>query len=127
MLVENLKKLAFWSKFVGVFYVISGVISALVGVFAFIVGAIPGLILAFIGWKLCKASKDARELAYSITECELDRHLLSEMVEKYGDAVKVLGIYIIVGIILAIIFIIIAIIVGVASINSLSHISMINF
>lgn len=112
MLSDNLKKLSFWSKFIGICFLISGIISGILGIFAYIIGAIPGIITAFIGWKLCKAAKDARLFAYSINEAELDRQLLSDMVEKYTSFFRILGIYMIVGFIFFVIFLILAVALG---------------
>lgn len=121
MLVDSLKKLSFWSKFIGIFYIVTGVISALIGVVAFVIGAIPGIITVFIGWKLCKAANDANTLSYSNEETELDKYLLSQMVEKYTSFFKILGIYTIVGIVLAIIFILVVIVLGAFVFNNYTN------
>lgn len=52
---ETLSKLASWSGFCGVMFIILGVLGAIGGLFAFIIGAIPGIIMIMMGVKLLNA------------------------------------------------------------------------
>ncbi len=52
---ETLSKLASWSGFCGVMFIILGVLGAIGGLFAFIIGAIPGILMVMMGVKLLNA------------------------------------------------------------------------
>ncbi|MHC1681598.1 MAG: DUF5362 family protein [Clostridiaceae bacterium] len=129
MFIDNLKKLSFWSKFVGVCCIVFGVILIIFGLIALVVPSeegilsgligllimeIPAVIVFIIGLKLCKAANNARALSYSVSGDELDKNLLSDMVEKYTSAFRIMGIYIIVAIVLFVIIFLIMIVVGVS-------------
>lgn len=97
---ENIKKLAFWSSLLGWIMLISGVINAIIGLFAFIIGAIPGAITAFLGYKLIKASQQAKRL-YEEGPSE---NCFNEFLIHFYQFFKIQGIVFIIGLVLAVLF-----------------------
>lgn len=95
---KHLKELAFWSKFVGWCFLITGIISALIGLFALIIGAIPGVITSVMGWKLIKASSHAEKLSHS----ENDEVTFEAFLQNYLTFFKIQGILFMISIVISI-------------------------
>lgn len=96
MASEQLKKLAFWSKFVGWCFLVTGILSALIGLFAFIIGAIPGMITSFMGWKLITAGTHAEKISYT----ENDEGAFEDFIQNYLTFFKIQGILFMISIVL---------------------------
>nr|WP_295974177.1 DUF5362 family protein [uncultured Bacillus sp.] len=99
----HINSIAKWGKFLGYVYIIVGAIYALFGLFAFIVGAIPGVIMIFLGIFLLRAGKEADNLLR-----EYEEQPMAEMLNNISKFLKVTGILMIIGFVLAIISIIFA-------------------
>lgn len=90
-IVEILRSIQKWGKFVGWLTIISGSLSALFGLFAFVIGAVPGVITIFLGIFLVKVAASAEILTRQYEETQMEELLLN-----IGKYLKLQGILIIV-------------------------------
>lgn len=104
-LLETISK---WSGFVGIMTIITGALTCLGAIATFGVSLIPGIIQIILGVRLrnAKTSVD-RYLAGDARE-------INGIFESLGSYLKLQGILIIVGLVLAVIGIIIALVVGIS-------------
>ncbi|MFA5524531.1 MAG: DUF5362 family protein [Tissierellales bacterium] len=104
-ILETLSK---WSGFLGIMTIITGALTCIGGIGTFGISLIPGIIQIILGVKLrnAKTSVD-RYLAGDARE-------INSIFENLGSYMKLQGILIIVGLVIAVIGIIIAIIGGIA-------------
>lgn len=99
-MVENLKKLATWTNFMGWVTFICGILSAIPGVFMLGIGAVPGVISAMLGWKLITVAKNANQIARNN---EVDEATLTLVINDLTTYFKVQGIMMIVVMVLMVI------------------------
>lgn len=69
---DKMELLQRWTGILGIIFIISGVINALLGAFFFLVGAIPGIISIILGVKLRGARKYAKEYLETNNSYSLD-------------------------------------------------------
>ena len=96
---KTIERIAKWGKFLGIFTMIMGVLSAVSGLFAFVVGAIPGLLTAWFGYLIYKTGEDASKFLHNHKEEHVENVL-----DMYGKLLKFFSIYMIVSFAIGLLF-----------------------
>ena len=111
---EYLETTSKWAGLVGIFTIISGVLTCLGAIGTFGISLIPGGINIFLGLKLNKAKKSIESYLNG------ESYAINETFENMGSYFKIQAILMIIGFILGVLGLIFLLVVGFSSINNMN-------
>lgn len=116
---ETLSKLASWSGFCGVLFIIIGVLGAIGGLFAFIIGAVPGIIMIMMGVKLLNTKNKVNLMLMQAAGVDTSASL-NAVFSDLKSFFQFQGILFILYLVIIAVSILITLIIGIGSLTSLN-------
>lgn len=111
---QHLETTSKWAGFLGIFTIVSGVLTCLGAIGSFGISLIPGGITIFLGLKLNKVKRSIQNYLNGET------YAINETFENMGSYFKIQAILMIIGLILGILALIFFLVVGFSSINNMN-------